>query len=204
MARYLGSKHKLCRRERISICGTPEKCPVVKRNAAPPGQHGAKRARKQSDYGLRLREKQKVKRIYGVLEKQFRRYYQKVTEHRGGVTGEELLKLLERRLDNVVYRLGFAKTRPMARQLIVHGHVRVDDQEVDRPSYLVKAGQSVALIDKALKVPDIQALLQEEKILPPWLERKKKTPTGLVKRFPAREEIQEDVDEALIVEFYSR
>lgn len=204
MARYLGSKHKLCRRERVSICGTPEKCPVVKRNAAPPGQHGARRVRRQSDYGLRLREKQKAKRTYGVLEKQFRRYYQKVAKHRGGVTGEELLKLLERRLDNVVYRLGFAKTRSMARQMIVHGHIRVDNQGVDRPSYSVKVGQSVALIAKALKIPDVQTLLQEEKILPPWLERKKKAPLGLVKRFPAREEIQEDIDESLIVEFYSR
>lgn len=201
MARYIGPKHKLCRREGKPICGIPEKCPVVKRNAAPPGQHGSKRVRRQSDYGVRLREKQKTKRIYGVLERQFRRYYQRSAKHLG-VTGEELLKLLERRLDNVVYRLRFAQTRPMARQLVVHGHVRIDDQRVDRPSYLVKEGQVVSLGSKAIETPVVKTLLQESPPLPSWLERR--AALGKVLRFPKREEIQEEIDESLIVEFYSR
>lgn len=201
MARYLGARHKPCRRAGLPICGNPDRCPVVKRNAAPPGQHGAKRKRRRSDYGLRLREKQKAKSTYGVLEKQFRRYYQMASKQQG-VTGEELLKLLERRLDNTIYRLGLAKTRQMARQMVVHGHVKVDNQKVDRPSYLIHEGQVVSLDGKVVNTPGLQILLAESVEPPGWLERK--AATGKIKRHPNREEITEEIDESLIVEFYSR
>jgi small subunit ribosomal protein S4 len=135
------------------------------------------------------------------MERQFRRYYQQAAERRG-MTGEELLKLLERRLDNTVYRLGFARTRPMARQLIVHGHIRVDDRKVDRPSFLVEKGQVVRLSDQAARRPDVLSLLEKETALPKWLERT--ATAGKVVSFPGREEIAEDVDESLVVEFYSR
>ncbi len=204
MSRYLGAKHKLCRREGVPICGTPETCPVVTRNAAAPGEHGYKRRRRrQSDYAVRLREKQKVKRMYGLFEKQFRRYYEQSARYRG-VTGEQLLKNLERRLDNVVYRLGLARTRPMARQLVVHGHVLVNGEKVDRPSYQAREGEKISLSDTASQMPQVQELLEEEITLPAWLKKRDAKTTGEVLRYPVREDIQEDIDESLIVEFYSR
>src|SRR3989304_8344401 len=126
MARYTGPKHKHCRAEGVAICGLP-KCPVIRKNAGPPGQHSQKRRRKQSDYGIQLREKQKVKRMYGILEKQFKKTYEKASKTKAA-TGDVLLQLLESRLDNVVYRLNLAETRQQARQLVAHGHIKVQDK----------------------------------------------------------------------------
>jgi small subunit ribosomal protein S4 len=201
MARYLGPKHKFCRREGISLCGSP-KCPVHTR-PNPPGQHGVKGRRRLSSYAQQLREKQKAKRIWGILERQFRRYVKEAGKIRGK-TGEALLQLLETRVDNILYRLGFAPTRPFARQLVSHGHVLVDGEKVTIPSYNLKAGQTVALRDRSLKILLIQeGLAKTKKEKPPaWLE--KKGPVGKVLRLPEREEIGEPVNEQLIVEFYSR
>lgn len=201
MARYTGPKHKLCRREGIPICGDP-KCPVLTR-PNPPGQHGARRTRKLSDYGIRLREKQKAKRIYGVLERQFRRYVSEA-QRKKGKTGDVLLQLLETRLDNVLYRMGFAKTRQQARQLVTHAHTIVDSREVNIPSYNVKPGQVVTLKPNILANPTVKEAFEKakESPLPAWLERK--GAFGKIKRLPEREEIGEPINEQLIVEYYSR
>lgn len=201
MARYIGPKHRLCRREGVSICGS-EKCPVLKKGAVPPGMHGQKRRRKASDYALELREKQKTKRIYGVLEKQFRRYVN-IAQRKLGATGEMLLQLLETRLDNVVYRLGFAPTRRMARQLVNHGHVFVNNKRVDIASYNVKPDEVITLSPKAIEIPTVKKLLQDKDIVvPSWLE--KKAAAGRILKIPARDQIDTDISEQLIVEFYSR
>lgn len=201
MARYTGPKHKLCRREGIPLCGDP-KCPVLTR-PKPPGQHGGRRSRKLSDYGIRLREKQKAKRIYGVLERQFRRYVSDA-ERKTGKMGDVLLQLLETRLDNVLYRMGFAKTRQQARQLVTHAHTLVDSKPVSTPSYHVKPGQVVTLKQKILDNPAVKEAFEKSKEnpLPTWLERK--GTFGKVKRLPEREEIGEPINEQLIVEYYSR
>ncbi len=167
-----------------------------------PGQHGRKGRRKLSDYGLQLKEKQKAKLIYGVLEKQFKRYYLKASRN-PLATGAVLLQLLERRLDNVLYRLKFAPTRAAARQLIVHGHVKVNGHKLDIPSYLVKVGDTIELDDTAINIPYIKPLLADKKIMPPaWLKRQAKM--AKVERLPERQEITENINEQLIVEFYSR
>jgi len=201
MARYLGPKHKHCRREGVPLCGNP-KCPVA-RNPNPPGQHGQKRRRKISSYGEQLREKQKAKRTFGVLEKQFRRYVKKAQKKKGK-TGETILQLLETRLDNVIYRLGLAPTRRMARQLVSHTHVLIDEQKVDIPSYSVKPGQIITLKPKSLEIPVVKKNLQATKndSMPAWLE--KKGPVGRIKRLPNREEMDQNINEQLIVEYYSR
>lgn len=183
------------------MCGST-KCPVHTRTN-PPGQHGPKGRRRLSPFGQQLREKQKAKRIWGVMERQFRRYLKEAAKSKGK-TGEVLLQLLETRLDNVLYRLGFAPTRPSARQLISHRHVLVDGQKVDIPSYNLKPGQTVTFDERSLTKPFLKENLtktQDEK-LPAWLERK--GPVGKVLRVPTREEIGEPVNEQLIVEFYSR
>jgi len=201
MGRYLGPKHKLCRREGIALCGS-QNCPVHTR-PNPPGQHGVKGRKKLSSYGQQLREKQKAKRIWGVLERQFKRYVRQA-EKAKGKTGEVLLQLLETRLDNVCYRLGFAPTRPFARQLISHGHILVDGKKVNIPSYNLKPGQTISFSDRALKIPLVQESLSKTKneTLPAWLE--KKGPVGKVLRLPERDEINEPITDQLIVEFYSR
>lgn len=201
MARYTGPKHKLCRREGIPICGDP-KCPVLTR-PNPPGQHGLRRKRKLSDYGVRLREKQKVKRIYGVLERQFRRYISEAQKKKGK-TGDILLQILETRIDNVLYRTGFAKTRQQARQLVNHAHALVDSKLVSIPSYSVKPGQIVTLKPTMLENVIVKEALakSKENPLPAWLERK--GTFGRVKRLPEREEIGEPINEQLIIEYYSR
>jgi small subunit ribosomal protein S4 len=194
MARYNGSVCRLCRREGTKLflkgdrCFT-EKCAIEKR-AYPPGQHGQGRTR-FSDYGLQLREKQKVKRMYGMLEKQFRLTYSKASSMKGRA-GENLLVLLERRLDNVVFRLGFATSRAEARQLVKHGHFKVDGKKAHTPSMLVKPGTTVTL----------DAL--EGKSLPQWLELDKESFEGTVKQLPVREDITLPIEEQLIVEHYSR
>lgn len=202
MARYTGPKHKLCRAEGVSVCSLVN-CPVVKKNAGLPGQHGAKGRKKLSDYGVQLREKQKVKRIYGLLEKQFKKYYQ-IASSKKAATGEALLSLLESRLDNVIYRLGLAASRRQARQLVSHGHVTVNNKKVTIPSFNVKINDIITLSPKAARLDFINKLQEENKDakIPDWLE--KQALVGKIKLLPKREDIDFGVNEQLIVEYYSR
>jgi len=208
LARYLGPSCRLCRREGLQLylkgdrCYT-DKCAIERRHY-PPGQHGQRRA-KLSDYGLQLREKQKVKRIYGVMEKQFRGYFEKA-ERQKGVTGTNLLIFLERRLDNIVYRLGFANSRAQARQLVRHNHVLINGRKVNLPSYLVKMGDTVQVTEKGRSLPLIQDALEAvaRRGCPPWLEFNKEEAQGRVIMFPSREDITMPVQEHLIVELYSK
>lgn len=208
MARYRGPLCRLCRREgmKLFLKGTrcyTEKC-AFERRKYPPGQHGHNRS-KLSDYGLQLREKQKVKRIYGVLERQFKNYFEKASKMKG-VTGENLLKLLERRLDNVVYRMGFAVNRRQARQLVRHGYFMVNGKKVDIPSYLVKPGDIIEIIQsgKELEIVKESLALAEQRGIPEWLEVDTKEMKGKFIRVPERQEIPLPVQEQLIVEFYSK
>jgi small subunit ribosomal protein S4 len=190
-------------------CLTP-KCGIEKRAYAP-GEHTQTRARSRhvrrrvSAYGLQLAEKQKLRRAYGVLERQFRRYFDEA-EHRPGITGETLLQLLERRLDNVVYRLGFAGSRAQARQLVTHGHVAVNDGPVDVPSFLVKANQTVSIREKSRSLPPIVQAIEKAggRRIPVWLQIEADSMRGRVLALPARAEIDTQVQEGLVVEFYSR
>ena len=200
MARYTGPKHRLCRREGVRMCNA-KKCPLDKKGAQPPGQHGRKFGGRISDYGVQLREKQKVKRIYGVLEKQFRRYYTEALKDEAN-TGLRLLQLLETRLDNLVFRSQLAPTRRLARQLVSHGHVLVDDKKVDTPSYRVKPGQIFTLKPKALKLPEIIESLEGKDKPPVWLQRK--AVIAQMDRLPEREDIGQYINEQLIIDFYSR
>ena len=196
MSRYIGPKNKLSRREGMDLFGKGNK---LRRATVPPGQHGPKGSRRPSDYGVRLREKQKTRRIYGTIEKQFRGYFEKAKKV-PGKTGEVLLQLLETRLDNVVYRLGFTPTRFMARQLVSHGHILVDGKKLDIPSYQVKVGQLIALSEKALSIPQVKLRLENPEILPPaWLSRQ--AHVGKVSTLPNREAIDTPINEQLIVEF---
>ena len=206
MSRYLGPKNKLARREGVDLelktPGTSAHASLLRRLNIAPGVHGQKRRRRPSDYALQLREKQKVKRIYGVLEKQFKKYFFEASRKRAAA-GVELLKLLERRLDNVIYRLRLAPTRSSARQLIVHGHVLVNNKKVDVPSYRVKKGEVVNLKNESLKIPVIKKMLSEKDLpLSSWLNRK--GPVGKVVDEPKRDDIRLDINEQLIVEYYSR
>jgi small subunit ribosomal protein S4 len=180
-----------------------DKCAIQRRNY-PPGQHGQGRS-KISDYGLQLREKQKVKRMYGVLEKQFRGYFEKAERMRG-VTGNNLLALLERRLDNVVYRLGFANSRSQARQLVRHNHILVDGRRVNLPSYIVKVGQTVQITEKLRSAPLVRDALEAaaRRGCPPWLELEKDEAKGRMSMFPNREDLTMPIQEHLIVELYSK
>jgi len=207
MARYTDSKCRLCRREGIKLflkgerCYSP-KCPIERKGAVIPGQHGQKRRRRISDYAKQLREKQKTKRFYGVLERQFRNYLKKAAKNKEA-TGEVLLQLLESRLDNVVFRLGLTPSRSVARQLVSHGHVLVDGERVNVSSYQIKPGQVVALAPKGLEIDLVKKSLAEKaRKIPAWLERK--AAVGKMARLPKREEIDIDIDEHLILEFYSR
>lgn len=208
MARYRGSVCRLCRREgeKLFLKGErcfKEKCSVERRTYAP-GQHG-QRSRKISDYGLQLREKQKVRRIYGVLEKQFRSYFHRADRAKG-VTGENLLRTLESRLDNVVFRLCFADSRAESRHLIRHGHFQVNGRKVNIPSYLVQPGDAITIRPKSAKVERIQSCFSavDRRGVPPWMEVDKKDMKGVVKALPTREEIALPVREQLIIELYSK
>jgi len=203
MARYIGPRFKLCRREGVNLFGN-RKFDVELRNY-PPGEHGNKRRVKLSNYGLQLREKQKVKRIYGVLERQFRRYYEKAARAKG-VTGTVLLQSLERRLDNVVYRMGFATTRPQARQIVNHGLACVNDQRVNIPSYLVKQGDEITfkLKDKAKNFISGNIEATKETPVPAWLTVDDKHFKGKVVNLPQRDDVQFPINEQLIVELYSK
>jgi small subunit ribosomal protein S4 len=203
----LSKKCRLCRREGEKLflkgerCHTG-KCPIDKKGAVPPGQHGIKNFRRLSSYGQQLREKQKIKRVYGVLEKQFRRLY-KQAEKRKGDTGFILLQLLESRLDNVLYRLGLVPSRTFARQIITHGHVTVNGQKVTIPSYLVKLDDQVTFDPKIAKMTQVLSWIKEKRIkTPSWLD--KKAIVGKVVGLPERKEIDENLNESLIVEFYSK
>ncbi len=206
MARYKGPKNRLARREGIDLglktSGSNAHASLLRRLKIKPGQHGQKGGRKPSDYGLQLREKQKVKRIYGVLEKQFRKYFEIASRDLGN-TGEALLSILERRLDNVLYRLNLSPTRACARQLISHKHVLIDNKKVNIPSFLVRKGMVVSLEQKALDMPVVRKILEEkDPKITSWLERK--GPVGKVIRIPERLDVTEDINEQLIIEFYSR
>ena len=207
MARYTGPKNKFARREGLDLglktVGSKAHASLLRRLNVPPGQHGSRgRRSKLSDYGVQLREKQKVKRMYGLLERQFRRNFELAKKWRGN-TGEKLLEFLERRLDNVLYRLGLVPTRTMARQLVSHGHVLVDGKKVSIPSYAVRMGQVITLKPKALEIPAVKKLLDEQTFTPPeWLVRQ--GPVGKVERIPLRADVKDDISEQLIVEHYSR
>jgi small subunit ribosomal protein S4 len=204
MARYTGPKLRLQRKEGVDLgLKSPSNTKATKRLNVPPGVHGAKGKRKSSAYGIQLREKQKVRAIYGMLERQFVRFYSMATKHKGA-TGELFLQYLERRLDNTVYRLGMAPTRAAARQLVNHGHIKVNEKRVSIPSYLVSEGDVITLHDKALNVPSLKTSLEMTKDtdVPVWLERKGSV--GKVKTLPTRADAPTEIDEALIVEYYSR
>jgi small subunit ribosomal protein S4 len=209
MARYIGPVCRLCRREAMKLflkgerCYT-EKCAIEKRNF-PPGQHGKTRKAKLAGYGLQLREKQKVKRIYGVLEDQFRGYFE-AAERARGITGVTLLQLLERRMDNVIYRLGLATSRPQARQLVRHGHFLVNGKKVDIPSYQVSAHDVIDVREKSLEMtPFIVAReTHGERHVPAWLEALPTRMRVLVHSVPVRAQIDIPVQEQLIVEYYSK
>jgi small subunit ribosomal protein S4 len=209
MARYIGPVCRMCRREGMKLflkgerCYT-DKCAIEKRNV-PPGQHGRARKAKMAGYGVQLREKQKVKRTYGVLESQFRRYFE-AADRQKGVTGALLLQMLERRLDNVVYRLGFATSRAQARQLVRHGHFRVNGKKVDIPSYQVRMGDTVALKSASGENPVIQHAMEEVKGrgIPEWLMFDSAALSGRISSLPTREQINLPVQEQLIVELYSK
>ncbi len=209
MARYIGSVCKLCRREGTKLFLKAERCYTDKcgitRRSYPPGQHGQARI-KHSEYSLQLREKQKIKRVYGVLEGQFRGYFEKA-ERMKGITGDNLLQLLERRLDNVVQRIGFAGAKKEARQLVRHGHVMVNGKKVNIPSYLLKAGDVVELREKSKGIGQIQQTLAalEKRGFPAWLEIDKAAFKGKVLALPARDECTlPTVKEQLVVELYSK
>jgi len=208
LARYTKSVCRLCRRENLKLFLKGERCYTEKcaidRRTYPPGQHGQNR-RKFSDYGAQLREKQKVKRLYGLLENQFRNTF-KEADRKKGITGEVLLSLLERRLDNAVYRLGFANSRNEARQLVRHNHFLVNQRKVNIPSYLVKPGDSIMLREKSKKVVRILEALEgvARRGVPQWLELDKEQLKGNVKGLPSREELTLPIQEKLIVELYSK
>ncbi len=207
MARYTDAVCRLCRREGMKLylkgdrCYT-DKCAITKRGYAP-GQHGTGR-RKLSNYGIQLREKQKAKRFYGVLESQFRRYFE-IADKQAGITGENLLRLLESRLDNVVYRLGFASSRAEARQLVTHGHFRVNGRKVDIPSYLVSAGDIISVKERSKSSDKFRSLVENFKgNVPEWLTVDMEKLEGTVLSLPSREDIDLPIAENLIVELYSR
>jgi len=208
MARYIGAKCKLCRREGVKLflkgerCNT-SKCAIDRRNFAP-GMHGKKRV-KLSEYGLQLREKQKAKKYYGVLERQFKNYFNKA-DAQSGITGENLLRILEMRLDNVLYRAGYATSRTEARQLIRHNHVLVNSKKVNIPSYITKQGDVVEIKEKSQSATRIKELVEisEGRLVPEWITSDKKKFTATVNACPRRDQIDIPVEERLIVELYSK
>lgn len=201
MGRDRAPRHKRSRREGKDLYGTGGESLARRMDVAPGARSGQQRRARASEYAQQLREKQKVKRMYGMRESQFRRFYQ-IAQRSRGQTGLALMKLLERRLDNVVYRLGFARTRQQARQFVNHGHIRVDGMRIDIPSYLTKTGEEVRVDPAVLQIPDIKDLQEARPPVPGWLE--KREDGGRILREPQREEIDPDITEQRIVEFYSR
>ena len=208
MARYIESVCRLCRRENLKLYLKGDRCYsdkcAIERRSYPPGQHGQGRA-KFSNYGVQLREKQKVKRMYGLMEKQFRNFFSKA-ERQKGITGTNLLLLLERRLDNLVYRLGFANSRSEARQLVRHSHFTVNGKKVNIPSYLVKVGEAIELREKSRKISKVGESLEAvaRRGIPSWLELEKEQFRGRLVSLPAREDLTMPIKEQLIVELYSK
>jgi small subunit ribosomal protein S4 len=208
LARYKDSVCRLCRRENLKLflkgerCYT-DKCAIERRNY-PPGQHGQAR-KKFSEYSIQLREKQKVKRLYGLLEDQFRRTFAEAARTKG-ITGETLLVLLERRLDNVAYRLGFASSRPEARTLVRHGHVLVNGKKVNIPSYIVRVGDVISVKEKSRQVTRVLSAMEsvQRRGLPDWVELDRETYSGRIKLLPTRSDITMPINEKLIVELYSK
>ncbi len=208
MARYTGPACRICRRQGDKLmlkgdrCFTP-KCPVEKRHT-PPGQHSSSR-RKVSEYSLQLKEKQRARSIYGVLERQFKKHFTEA-ERLPGMSGENLLQILEMRLDNAVYRLGFADSRRQARQLVLHGHITVNGHVTDVPSYQVKAGNVISWKESSTKLVLYQTVVKniESKTIPSWLSLDRDTMSGRVLAKPSRNDIESAIDERLIVAFYSR
>jgi len=208
VARYTGAVCRLCRREGLKLflkgerCYT-DKCAIERRNY-PPGEHGQARP-KFSEYSIQLREKQKLRRIYGVLEGQFRRYFA-MADRAKGVTGETLMQLLERRLDNVVYRLGFATSRSEARQLVRHGHFQVNGRKVDVPSFVVRAGDQIGVRERSRQIARIKDALElaQRRGVPDWLEITPEAFTGVIKALPSRTDVTMPVNEKLVVELYSK
>ena len=209
MGRYIGPVCRLCRREGVKLYLKGERCYspkcAMERRPYPPGQHGQKRARRPSDYAVRLREKQKLRRIYGISERQFRNLFEEASEKKG-VTGSVFLGLLESRLDNVVYRLGFAVSRRQARQLVRHGHITVNGRRVDLPSYRVRPGDEIAVAEKSRNLELIRQNLEAMKgrKVGPWLSLDVEGMKGKFLRLPDREDLALPVNEQLVIEFYSR
>ena len=209
MSRYKDSVCRHCRRENLKLYLKGDRCYSDKcafdRRSYPPGEHGERRGRKISDYGIQLREKQKVKRMYGLSEKQFHLFFERAEAQRG-VTGTNLLVLLERRLDNVVYRLGFANSRTQGRQYVLHNHFRVNGKKVNIPSFLVKKGDSIEVKEKSKKISAISDAIEAvvRRGIPQWLELEKENYKGVVTGFPVREDLTMPIQEQLVVELYSK
>ncbi len=209
MARYTGAVCRLCRREDMKLFLKGERCYTDKcgyeRRSYPPGQHGQSRRRKRSDYGEQLREKQKVKRIYGIAEKQFRGYYHKAVQGKG-VSGHTLIQLLERRLDNVAYRMGFASDHAEARQLVRHGHFTINGKKVDIPSYLVKAKDVIQVRETSQKIARINEAMAavDRRGVPAWIQMDKDNFRGAIVQLPSREDVTLPIREQLIIELYSK
>jgi len=209
LARYIGSVCRLCRRENLKMFLKGDRCYSDKcafdRRSYPPGQHGQRRGRKISDYGIQLREKQKVKRMYGLSEKQFHLFFKRADKQRG-ITGTNLLVMLERRIDNVVYRMGFVNSRTQGRHFVGHSHFLVNGRKVNISSYLIKIGDVVEVRDKSRKIQAITDSLDVvvRRGVPQWLDLEKENLKGIVKSFPTREDITTPIQEQLIVELYSK
>ena len=209
MARYTGSVCRICRRENIKLFLKGDRCYSDKcafdRRGYPPGQHGQRRGRKISDYGIQLREKQKVKRMYGLSEKQFHLFFERADDQKG-ITGTNLLVFLERRLDNVVYRLGFVNSRAQSRHFVRHSHFLINGKKVNIPSYLIKIGDVVEVREKSRKIQALEGALDAvvRRGIPQWLDLEKENMKGIVKEFPSREDITTPIQEQLIVELYSK
>ncbi len=209
MARYTGSVCRLCRRENMKLFLKGDRCYSDKcafdRRGYPPGQHGERRGRKISDYGIQLREKQKVKRMYGLTEKQFRIFFQRANRQKG-ITGTNLLVLLERRLDNVVYRMGFVNSRTQGRHFVRHNHFSINGRKVNIPSYLIRPGDTVEVREKSRAIQSIGDALEAvvRRGVPQWIELEKDNFKGVVQSLPVREDLTMPIQEQLIVELYTK
>ncbi|OIN96056.1 MAG: 30S ribosomal protein S4 [Deltaproteobacteria bacterium CG1_02_45_11] len=209
MSRYRGSVCRLCRRENLKMFLKGDRCYSDKcafdRRAYPPGQHGQRRGRKISDYGIQLREKQKLRRMYGLSEKQFHLFFERA-DNQKGITGTNLLVILERRLDNVVYRLGFVNSRAQGRHFVKHNHFIVNGKKVNIPSYFIKVGDVIEIREKSRNLQAIKDSLEAvvRRGVPPWLDFEKEKLKGIVKSFPVREDLTMPIQEQLVVEFYSK
>jgi len=209
LARYTDSVCRQCRRENLKLFLKGDRCYSDKcafdRRAYAPGQHGERRGRKPSDYGIQLREKQKVKRMYGLSEKQFHLFFERA-DNQKGITGTNLLVFLERRLDNVVYRLGFVNSRAQGRHFVRHNHFLINGKKVNIPSYLIKIGDVVEVREKSRKIQSLEGALDAvvRRGIPQWLDLEKENMKGMVKEFPSREDITTPIQEQLIVELYSK